>query len=50
MSRVALITGVSSGIGRATAGALASAGLQTFGTVRGDVAPQPGVEHGRLDG
>jgi NAD(P)-dependent dehydrogenase (short-subunit alcohol dehydrogenase family) len=49
MSRVALITGVSSGIGRATAGALASAGLQTFGTVRGDVAPQPGVEHVRLD-
>ena len=49
MSRVALITGVSSGIGRATAGALASAGLQTFGTVRGDVAPQPGVEHVLLD-
>jgi NAD(P)-dependent dehydrogenase (short-subunit alcohol dehydrogenase family) len=49
MSRVALVTGVSSGIGRATAGALASAGLQTFGTVRGDVAPQPGVELVRLD-
>jgi NAD(P)-dependent dehydrogenase (short-subunit alcohol dehydrogenase family) len=34
---VALVTGVSSGIGRATAAALANAGFRTFGTVR-DIA------------
>jgi len=42
--KVALVTGVSSGIGKATAEALARAGYRTFGTVRSDIAPLPNIE------
>jgi len=47
--KVALVTGVSSGIGRATAALLAANGFRTFGTVRKDVASDPEVELIRLD-
>ncbi|HVY28344.1 MAG TPA: oxidoreductase [Polyangiaceae bacterium] len=42
-NRVALVTGASSGIGLATAQALAKAGYRVFGTSRKPVAPAPGV-------
>lgn len=47
--RVAVVTGASSGIGRATAALLAANGFRTFGTVRGAAAPQSNVEHIHLD-
>ena len=48
--KVALVTGVSSGIGQATALRLADLGYRTFGTVREVVDPEPGViELVRLD-
>src|SRR5207245_1399615 len=47
--KVALVTGVSSGIGQATAEKLAQIGYRTFGTARGDLSPQPGVEVVRID-
>jgi len=47
--KVALVTGVSSGIGQATAEKLAQTGYRTFGTARGDLSPQPGVEVVRID-
>ncbi len=49
MQKVALITGVSSGIGRVAAARLAAGGFRTFGTVRADSPPQPNVELVRLD-
>ena len=48
--KVALVTGVSSGIGKATATQLSRAGFRTFGTVRTDGASaSPGLEVVRLD-
>lgn len=50
-SSVVLITGVSSGIGRATAEKFASRGCRVFGTVRnlGKASPLPGVELIEMD-
>jgi NAD(P)-dependent dehydrogenase (short-subunit alcohol dehydrogenase family) len=49
-AKVALVTGVSSGIGRATAAQLAARGFRVFGTVRGaDASPLPGVTPVVLD-
>ncbi|MDP9792772.1 NAD(P)-dependent dehydrogenase (short-subunit alcohol dehydrogenase family) [Catenuloplanes nepalensis] len=48
MSRTALVTGSSSGIGRATAGLLLSRGYRVFGTSR-SAREVPGVEMLRLD-
>src|SRR4051812_30542127 len=48
MSKVALVTGVSSGIGQAIAAELAAAGYRVFGSVRSGNAPD-GVETVRLD-
>lgn len=48
--KVALVTGISSGIGKATASALSRAGYRTFGTVRTEsTEATPGVEVVRLD-
>jgi NAD(P)-dependent dehydrogenase (short-subunit alcohol dehydrogenase family) len=50
MATVALVTGASSGIGRASAAALAAAGLRVFGSVRSDdVSLPPGVEPVRME-
>jgi NAD(P)-dependent dehydrogenase (short-subunit alcohol dehydrogenase family) len=48
-SRVAVVTGVSSGIGRATAAELARRGFRVFGTVRAGGADLPDVEQVVLD-
>jgi NAD(P)-dependent dehydrogenase (short-subunit alcohol dehydrogenase family) len=48
--KVAIVTGISSGIGRSTAVALAGAGFKVFGTVRKADAPVPeGIERLVLD-
>ncbi len=48
--QVALVTGVSSGIGRITAQQLVQAGFRVFGTLRSrDQAPPPGVEAAIMD-
>jgi NAD(P)-dependent dehydrogenase (short-subunit alcohol dehydrogenase family) len=49
MEKVALVTGVSSGIGRATAQGLVAAGFRVFGTVRGTIDPIERVELVRMD-
>jgi NAD(P)-dependent dehydrogenase (short-subunit alcohol dehydrogenase family) len=50
-NKVALVTGVSSGIGRETAQLLAGRGFQVFGTMRGlrTAATSAGLERIRLD-
>lgn len=50
-NKVVLITGVSSGIGESTAGALAKGGYRVFGTARSPqkLAPIAGVEYLQLD-
>src|SRR5262245_55723133 len=49
-AKVAMVTGVSSGIGRATAVELVRRGVRVFGTVRsGSAAELPGVEQLVLD-
>ena len=50
-SKVVLVTGVSSGIGRATAMKFAEQGCQVFGTVRSTATAQPiaGVEMIQMD-
>jgi NAD(P)-dependent dehydrogenase (short-subunit alcohol dehydrogenase family) len=47
--KTAVITGVSSGIGRATAELLARNRFHTFGKVRSDSAPIPKVKPLRID-
>src|SRR6266849_4140995 len=47
--KVAVVTGVWSGIGQATAAKLAQIGYRTFGTVRGDFAPRSDLELVRVD-
>ncbi len=48
--KVAIVTGVSSGIGRATAETLAAAGYHVYGTVRSETTRAPeGIEALRLD-
>src|SRR5260370_30408371 len=47
--QVALVTGVSSGIGQATAARLAQSGLRTFGTVRSAVNSHSDIELVRMD-
>jgi len=42
--KVALITGVSSGIGRAVAGLLSRSGFRVFGTVRDNAGAKRGLE------
>lgn len=49
MKKVILITGVSSGFGRATAKLLALAGHKVYGTVRSDTAPIENVGFLRMD-
>jgi len=48
-SKVAVVTGISSGIGRATATELTNRGLRVFGTVRAPGAALTGVEEVVLD-
>jgi NAD(P)-dependent dehydrogenase (short-subunit alcohol dehydrogenase family) len=47
--KVAVVTGISSGIGKATAGELASRGFRVFGTIRTASAAADGVERVVLD-
>ena len=47
--KVAVVTGVSSGIGQATAAKLAKSGYRTFGTVRSAIDSHPDIELVRVD-